>query len=49
MSDNPTVTLETTHGDITIELFEERAPQTVRNFLNLAEHDPAAEIGRAHV
>lgn len=43
MSDNPTVTLETTHGDITIELFEERAPRTVENFLNLAEHDPAAD------
>ena len=27
--DNPTVTLRTTHGDITVELFEERAPRTV--------------------
>ena len=36
MSDNPTVTLGTNHGDITIELFEERAPRTVENFLNLA-------------
>ncbi len=43
MSDNPTVTLGTNHGDITIELFEERAPRTVENFLNLAEHDPAAD------
>ncbi|WP_197424679.1 peptidylprolyl isomerase [Natronomonas sp. CBA1123] len=43
MSDNPTVTLGTNHGDITIELFEERAPRTVENFLNLAQHDPAAD------
>ncbi|ADJ14114.1 peptidylprolyl isomerase [Halalkalicoccus jeotgali] len=37
-----TATLHTTKGDITIELFDERAPRTVENFLNLAEHDPAA-------
>jgi peptidyl-prolyl cis-trans isomerase B (cyclophilin B) len=29
-----TVTLETTHGDIVIELNEEKAPETVRNFLS---------------
>ncbi len=40
--DNPTVTLRTTHGDITVELFEDRAPRTVANFLGLARHDPAA-------
>jgi peptidyl-prolyl cis-trans isomerase A (cyclophilin A) len=39
---NPTATLQTTHGDITVELFEDRVPTTVENFLNLAEHDPAA-------
>ena len=39
---NPTATLRTTHGDITVELFEDRVPKTVENFLNLAEHDPAA-------
>ncbi|WP_251328186.1 peptidylprolyl isomerase [Haloplanus pelagicus] len=39
---NPTATLRTTHGDITVELFAERAPRTVENFVNLAEHDPAA-------
>jgi cyclophilin family peptidyl-prolyl cis-trans isomerase len=39
---NPTVTLHTSEGDIEIELFAERAPTTVENFLNLAEHDPAA-------
>ena len=34
--DNPTVTLRTTKGDITLELFEQRAPRTVENFLGLA-------------
>ncbi|MDT8282713.1 MAG: peptidylprolyl isomerase [Gammaproteobacteria bacterium] len=29
-----TVTLETTHGNIVIELDEEKAPETVKNFLN---------------
>ncbi|ERG95413.1 peptidylprolyl isomerase [Haloquadratum walsbyi] len=33
---NPLVTLETTRGDMTLELFEQRAPQTVENFLGLA-------------
>lgn len=37
-----TATLHTTEGDIEIELYDERAPRTVENFLNLAEHDPAA-------
>jgi peptidyl-prolyl cis-trans isomerase A (cyclophilin A) len=39
---NPTATLRTTHGDITVELFEDRVPTTVENFINLAAHDPAA-------
>ncbi|MFB6256841.1 MAG: peptidylprolyl isomerase [Haloplanus sp.] len=39
---NPTATLHTTHGDITVELFADRVPKTVENFVNLAEHDPAA-------
>ena len=30
---NPTVLLETTSGDILIELFEDKAPETVANFL----------------
>jgi peptidyl-prolyl cis-trans isomerase A (cyclophilin A)/peptidyl-prolyl cis-trans isomerase B (cyclophilin B) len=47
MSDNPTVTLGTTHGDVTAELFAERAPRTVENFLGLAEHDPAADADPA--
>ncbi len=37
------VTLHTNHGDIEIDLFDERAPETVENFVNLAEHDPAAD------
>jgi peptidyl-prolyl cis-trans isomerase A (cyclophilin A) len=36
---NPLVTLETTRGDITLELFEQRAPRTVENFLELATGD----------
>ena len=30
-------TMSTNHGDITIELFDEDAPKTVRNFKDLAE------------
>ncbi|UTF53625.1 peptidylprolyl isomerase [Natronosalvus rutilus] len=33
---NPTATLHTSEGDITVELFEERAPRTVGNFIGLA-------------
>ena len=43
MTDQPRVTLDTTHGEITIELYADRAPQTVENFLGLARHDPAAD------
>ncbi len=39
---NPTATIHTNRGDITIELFADRAPRTVENFIGLAEHDPAA-------
>lgn len=35
--DNPKATLVTSKGDITIELFSQRAPQTVDNFRTLAE------------
>ena len=45
--DNPQVTLHTTHGDVTIELFADRAPRTVGNFLGLARHDPAADADPA--
>jgi peptidyl-prolyl cis-trans isomerase A (cyclophilin A) len=34
---NPTVTIETNHGTITAELFQERAPETAGNFLKLAQ------------
>lgn len=45
--DNPQVTLHTNHGDVVIELFAERAPKTVENFLGLARHDPAADADPA--
>lgn len=34
---NPLVIMETTHGNVTIELFSKEAPETVKNFLDLAE------------
>jgi cyclophilin family peptidyl-prolyl cis-trans isomerase len=37
------VTLGTTEGDIEVELYDDRAPRTVENFLNLARHEPAAD------
>jgi len=40
---NPTVTLHTNEGDIEVELYAERAPRTVENFLKLARHEPAAD------
>lgn len=36
-SKNPVVTMVTNHGDLTIELFEKSAPETVKNFIGLAE------------
>ncbi len=36
-------TIHTNHGEIEVELYDERAPRTVENFVNLAEHDPAAD------
>jgi peptidyl-prolyl cis-trans isomerase A (cyclophilin A) len=44
---NPTVTLHTNEGDIEAELYADRAPRTVENFLNLAEHAPAADADPA--
>ncbi|WP_331233887.1 peptidylprolyl isomerase [Natronorarus salvus] len=35
-------TIHTTEGDIEVELYDERAPETVANFRNLVDHDPAA-------
>jgi len=34
--DNPEAVLSTNHGDVRVELFAERAPRTVENFLGLA-------------
>ena len=34
--ENPTADIHTTHGDITVELFQQRAPRTVENFVGLA-------------
>ena len=34
---NPTVTVRTTLGDLRIELFRDRAPKTVENFVNLTK------------
>jgi cyclophilin family peptidyl-prolyl cis-trans isomerase len=34
---NPTVTVRTTLGDLRIELFRDRAPKTVENFLTLTK------------
>ena len=40
MSDNPLVLMETAMGEVVIELFEDKAPETVKNFLSYvdAEH-----------
>jgi len=35
-------TLHTSEGDIEVELYDEKAPTTVENFVKLAEDDPAA-------
>ena len=37
MSENPTVLLETTSGDILVELFADKAPKTVANFLRYVD------------
>ena len=34
---NRTATIETNHGTFEVELFEERAPRTTKNFIDLAE------------
>ena len=36
-SKNPVVTLETTKGTITIELYPEKAPETVANFIQYTQ------------
>lgn len=37
MADNPTVLLETSSGDILVELFADKAPATVENFLHYVD------------
>ena len=47
-AENPTATFHTTHGEFVVELFEDRVPKTVRNFITLATHAEDyqdAEIG----
>ena len=38
MSENPVVLLETTSGDILIELYPDKAPETVANFLKYVDN-----------
>ena len=37
MADNPVIVLETSMGDLAVELFEEKSPKTVANFLDLVD------------
>ncbi|MDR1659187.1 MAG: peptidyl-prolyl cis-trans isomerase [Desulfovibrio sp.] len=37
MSDNPMILLETTSGDVLLELFSDKAPKTVENFLQYVD------------
>ena len=37
MADNPVVVLETSMGDLAVELFEDKSPKTVANFLDLVD------------
>ena len=39
MNQNPIVTIETTKGTISVELFPETAPNTVKNFISLVNHN----------
>lgn len=39
MSDKPMVLLETSMGDVLVELFEDKAPETVKNFLSYVEDE----------
>ena len=34
---NPSVTLHTNHGDITLEIFADKVPKTAKNFVELAK------------
>ncbi len=37
MADNPVVVLETSMGDLAVELFADKSPKTVENFLDLVD------------
>ncbi len=37
MTQNPSVTLHTNHGDITLEIFADKVPKTAKNFIELAQ------------
>ncbi|MFA6080409.1 MAG: peptidylprolyl isomerase [Candidatus Gracilibacteria bacterium] len=37
MPQNPSVTLHTNHGDITLEIFADKVPRTAKNFVELAQ------------
>ncbi len=37
--DNPTATLHTTMGDITVELYADQTPRMAENFINIAQDD----------
>lgn len=39
MSDNPMVLMETAMGEVVIELFADKAPETVKNFLSYVEDE----------
>ena len=40
-------TVHTSEGAFDVELYDDRAPRTVENFLNLARHEPAADADPA--
>lgn len=39
MADNPLVLMETSMGEIVIELYEDKAPETVKNFLEYVDEE----------
>ena len=45
---NPIIVFETNHGTFKAELFEDKAPLTAKNFLDLTNKG-FYKIGRAHV
>ena len=39
LANNPSVTINTNHGKIVVELYKDQAPKTVANFLKYVKHD----------